>query len=204
MSDAEYEVDHDFGNVWTHGSLDAERVDDTESFVDQLDESDDSVTPPSEPALFSVLKNSRRRHILQVMLAERRRVSLADLAVQIAAEENAVPTGAVTSVQRKRVYVSLYQSHLPKLHAVGAVVYNDARKYAHPGPTLDAFAPYLTTDTPRTRWSYWYLSLALFGIVSAVITTFGAGLPAVVERSLLYVLVSGFVVVALCHTYRRL
>jgi hypothetical protein len=47
-----------------------------------------------------------------------------ELAEQIAAWENEIEVEELTSQQRKRVYVSLYQTHLPKLAEAGIVDYD--------------------------------------------------------------------------------
>lgn len=161
--------------------------------------------PPAESEVFAVLKNSRRRHILRFLIDEQRRVSLAELAVHIAACENDIPTGAVTSAQRKRVYVSLYQSHLPKLDDVGAVDYNDARKYAQAADHLDVFRPYLEEEADDPVWSQWYLTLGLVGLVGLIgslgTTLGGGGGPVVLREALLVVLTTAFLVLACYHAY---
>ena len=165
-------------------------------------ESVSSTAPPPQSDVFSILKNSRRRHVLKFLLDEQRRVSLAELAVHIAAHENDVPTGAVTSAQRKRVYVSLYQSHLPKLDEVGAVDYNDARKYAHMDEHLDAFRPYLRDDDDDTHWSHWYLALGVLGVVGSTAVSLTNERVPLLGDGLLLVLAVGFLALALFHSYR--
>jgi len=70
--------------------------------------------------IFTILKNRRRRLVLEY-LRDRESTMHGDLARHIAAIENGVSADAVTSTQRKRVYVSLYQAHLPKLDEFGAI-----------------------------------------------------------------------------------
>jgi len=159
---------------------------------------------PSGAELFTVLKNSRRRHVLQFLLEEERRVSLAELAVHIAAEENDVSPGSVTSAQRKRVYVSLYQSHLPLLDEVGAVEYNDARKYAHPVEHIEAFRPYIqpaTTTTPP--WSRWYLSVGVLGVVSSTLLATELVAVAALKSGFVLTLAVVFLLVAFLHSYSQ-
>ncbi|MFC5970133.1 hypothetical protein ACFPYI_02200 [Halomarina salina] len=165
------------------------------------DDGASETAPPPQSAVFSILKNSRRRHVLKFLLEEQRRVSLAELAVHIAAHENDIPTGAVTSAQRKRVYVSLYQSHLPKLDEVGAVDYNDARKYATADEHLDAFRPYLHDDPDDHHWSRWYLGLGLVGVAGATAGYLGNVRSALFADGLLLVLAVGFLTVALYQSY---
>lgn len=152
--------------------------------------------------LFSVLKNTRRRHVLQYILTERRRVSLAEMAVYIAAIENDISPSEVTSSQRKRVYVALYQSHLPKLHEVGAVEYNDARKYASPGEKLEAFRPYLGETEEGPYWSLGYFGLGLATTGSLGVFQFTGLSSRPVALGLLVTFVAAFVVLTAYHTYR--
>lgn len=79
--------------------------------------------------LLFLLKNSRRRQIIHYLFAhdEGNGVTLDTLATEIAAYENDVEVGEVTSNQRKRVYVGLYQEHLPRLDAEGIVEFDDHR-----------------------------------------------------------------------------
>jgi hypothetical protein len=49
------------------------------------------------------------------------------MAEYIAAKENGIETRAVSSSQRKRVYIGLYQCHLPKLADAGVVDFDKDR-----------------------------------------------------------------------------
>ncbi|ELY55415.1 hypothetical protein C491_16917 [Natronococcus amylolyticus DSM 10524] len=64
--------------------------------------------------VYEALGHSRRRYLCYTLL-ERAEWSLTDLATKIAAWENGVPEHAVTGLQRERVYVALYHTHVPKL-----------------------------------------------------------------------------------------
>lgn len=70
-----------------------------------------------------LLKNARRRRTLR-LVADDGPVDLGDLAEQIAARENDVPVSELSSSERKRVYVGLYQCHLPKLDDEGVVAFD--------------------------------------------------------------------------------
>jgi len=78
----------------------------------------------SKDTIFSMLSNQRRRYVLYYLNQEGGPVSLRDLAEQIAAWENDVPVSELDYKQRKRVYTSLHQTHLPKLDDVGIVDYD--------------------------------------------------------------------------------
>jgi hypothetical protein len=76
--------------------------------------------------IFHLLQNSRRRDVL-AYLEETEQTTLRELAEHIAASENGVSVAGLRSAQRKRVYISLYQTHLPKLAAHGVIDYDKSR-----------------------------------------------------------------------------
>jgi DNA-binding transcriptional ArsR family regulator len=79
--------------------------------------------------MFETLSNPRRREALRYlrMYEDDSPVLIRDLAEQIAAWENDISPVEVTYKQRKRVYTSLYQSHLPRLHRYGFIEYDADR-----------------------------------------------------------------------------
>jgi hypothetical protein len=91
---------------------------------------EESATEPhtlSNTVIFTVLKNRRRREALQYLRHAEGPVSLGDLAEYIAAKENDVETDQLTSAQRKRVYTTLYQCHLPMMDDADVVEYDQNR-----------------------------------------------------------------------------
>ncbi|RLM53165.1 ArsR family transcriptional regulator [Halobellus sp. Atlit-31R] len=77
--------------------------------------------------VFSVLSNSRRRHILEELDRDPE-LTLATLAEQLAAIENDCAREELTSEQRKRLYISLYQTHLPALDDAGVIDLSERRE----------------------------------------------------------------------------
>jgi hypothetical protein len=96
--------------------------------------------------IFGSLKNRRRRDVLRYLTAEAGKVRIGELAEEIAARECDKPVSHITSTERKRVYVALYQCHPPKLSDVGAVSYNQPRGTIEPGPNLPHFEHYLPAE----------------------------------------------------------
>ena len=93
------------------------------------DSSADVASPPetlSKDVLFDILKNERRRQTLE-FLREEPTTTLSDLAEHVAALENDKPIRELTSSERKRVYVGLYQCHLPKMDDAGVIDYERSR-----------------------------------------------------------------------------
>jgi hypothetical protein len=83
----------------------------------------DTVEIPVDDAL-ELLSNDRRRFAIR-HVAEAGRdgssVEIGPLAKAVASFELGVPPGQLNAKERKRVYVSLYQGHVKKLDAVGAL-----------------------------------------------------------------------------------
>lgn len=93
---------------------------------------DETGGPAARPDLpldvvFELLKNQRRRRVLRYLEEESGTVALGTLAESIAAAENDKEPRMLTSAERKRVYISLYQCHLPKLDDAGAIEFESNR-----------------------------------------------------------------------------
>lgn len=94
---------------------------------------------------FHLLQNARRRAVLRYLLArpDADRFVMRDVTEAVAAWEHDTSVGALTSDERQRVYISLYQSHLPKLDEHGVVAYDQSRGIVEPRPLLAALEPFL-------------------------------------------------------------
>jgi hypothetical protein len=108
--------------------------------------SDESVEPLSRDKIFHILQTQRRRDALRFLKEVGDTVEMRDLAEQVAAWENDTTVRALTSDERQRVYIALYQSHLPKLESEGIIRYNKSRGIVERGPLADQFDPYLDTS----------------------------------------------------------
>lgn len=96
---------------------------------------------------FGVLQNERRRRVLRHLWnREDGGASLGDLAEHVAAIENGTTPEALTAKQRKRVYVGLYQSHLPKLDEAGVVEFDQKRGEVELTERSDQLKRYLDAD----------------------------------------------------------
>lgn len=88
-------------------------------------EAQSSELPCTPDQAFGLLKNSRRRHILDT-LHDTGRAELGDMAVAIAMIEGGHEhADAVPRKERKARYVSLYQSHFPKIADTGVATLDD-------------------------------------------------------------------------------
>jgi hypothetical protein len=98
----------------------------------------------SKDAAFHLLQNSRRRAVLQYLLNQHgEKVSMREVTEQVAAWETNTPVAEISSTARQRVYVSLYQIHLPKLSDVGVIEYNRPRGMIAPTALVTVLEPYL-------------------------------------------------------------
>lgn len=71
-----------------------------------------------------LLQSRRRRDLLRYLADHDDPVPLSDVAEQMAAAENDSDPDQITPEQRKRVYISLYQNHIPQLEEAGIVEYD--------------------------------------------------------------------------------
>ena len=96
--------------------------------------------------LFFTLQNERRRLVLKYLSESEQVVEMRDVAEQVAAWEHDTTLAALTSDERQRVYIALYQSHLPKLDNVGLIEYNQSRGIIEQTQRMEQIVPYLEAD----------------------------------------------------------
>ncbi|WP_129114972.1 DUF7344 domain-containing protein [Halegenticoccus tardaugens] len=97
-------------------------------------------------ALFEALAHARRRRVLRTLDRHGTELALADLADEIAVRErNAVITEIPADVV-KRLYMSLYHTHVPKLSEADLVRYDQERDAVASGANFRRVAPFLRTD----------------------------------------------------------
>lgn len=78
--------------------------------------------------IFELLKNERRRRVIRFLNEQEDGVTTLNvLAEHIAALENDIDVSQLSSSQRKRVYIGLYQCHLPKMDEYGVVDFQKNR-----------------------------------------------------------------------------
>lgn len=134
----------------------------TEFVVDHSSEKNVAVDSPLGPDhVFKMLKNQRRRRTLRYLLEHNDSVTIGTLAEHIAALEHDTTESELTWRERKRVYIGLYQFHLPKLDGVDAITFEKARGNVAPGPATEQFRPYLELEPhEEADWSSYYVGLA--------------------------------------------
>lgn len=169
-------------------------------------DSDESLL--TKDVVFGILQNKRRRNILRYLMSVDRMVTQAELAEQIAAQENGITVAELDSTQRKRVYVALYQTHLPKLDEAGLVEYNSDRGHVRLTDVAPALKPYLEEEPaaenePSGEWNQHYLALSVVGC-GAILLTYVAGLQSLAVQTVLSLsVVAVLFVLAVLHTYSK-
>ncbi|WP_251331114.1 DUF7344 domain-containing protein [Haloplanus pelagicus] len=157
----------------------------------------------SKDTVFSILSNQRRRYVLSVLHRNSETVELRDLAERIAAWENDVTVADLDYKQRKRVYTSLHQTHLPKLDEAGIVEYDRDRGTITLADRASELDVYLADVGDRgVPWPDLYLGLsatALLFLVATWLDVFPfSSLPDLAVAGVIVVL---FAVVAVVNSY---
>lgn len=125
--------------------------------------------PLSQDQVFDLLSNSRRRFVLHYLKEADGPVRLSELAAEIAAIENEVSVDELTSQERKRTYVSLYQTHIPKLQDAGAVSYDAETGMVELASGAGEIGEYFQQQQESRPWQYYYLLLAGGGLLLYVV-----------------------------------
>jgi len=117
----------------------------------------------SKDELFRILSSGRRRYIIYFLHREGEEMSLGDLATRIAAEENERTIEDVTDAERQRVYISLYQTHLPKLQEADIVEYDDEERLVTLTDEMQRSGFFWMTEDDSPPWHRYYAILGAFG-----------------------------------------
>ena len=126
--------------------------------------------------VFEVMSSSRRRLILYHLHRRGGRAELRELARDTAEAET---EGKVDDGVVKRFYISLYQTHVPKLEEVGLVRYDGDTKEVTLTERVEDVANVLNaTESSGRRWPAYYGALAVLGGVIAVVQLSGIAPPA--------------------------
>jgi hypothetical protein len=131
-------------------------------------ETDTETEPEPEPLpldhVFEILKNQRRRYVLRHLEETEGPVSMSDLAERVAAWENDKPIEQLSSSERKRVYVGLYQCHLPKMDGMDVVSFNKPRGVIERGPNAPAVEQYLHQEEETEEWERYFVGLSAVSV----------------------------------------
>lgn len=102
----------------------------------------------SKDDVFHVLQTRRRRDVIRFLLDSDDPVRMSAVTEAVAASECETTVEDLTSAQRQRVYISLYQSHLPKLDRMGVIEYDQDQGIVRSTGLVTTFEPYLDGRVP--------------------------------------------------------
>lgn len=130
----------------------------------------------SKSEIFDLLRNQRRRFVLHYLKNHPdETVSLGNLADHVAAWEYDTAPEEVTSTQRKRVYTTLQQSHLPKMDRAGILEFDADRGTVQSTKVLEDITIYMEILPGREfAWHEYYLGLG--AVCSALMAAVWAGI----------------------------
>lgn len=124
---------------------------------------------PDRGTMFDLLSNPRRRQAIHYCKREDAPVTLSDLAEQVAAWEQDKDVDQLTSAERKRVYTSLQQTHLPTLDDAGMIEFENGEvRLTDRADKLDVYLDVVPSDS--IPWGIYYLGLSAvaFGVVAGL------------------------------------
>jgi hypothetical protein len=117
----------------------------------------------SKSEIFGVLQNDRRRCVLEI-LHNKGKQSIRSLSNEIACLESG--DEEPKSSFRKSIYVSLLQTHIPKMESLKLITYNREEDNVELLPASHDFDIYVeTVKKGDISWSQFYLGLSMFAVV---------------------------------------
>lgn len=130
--------------------------------------------------IFDILSNKRRRFLLTYLQNNDEPVTIRELSEELAAVENGTTTEALSSKERKRVYIALHQCHLPKMDNLSIVTYDQSRGAIECGENanevIHCLARINEQPEPATienpPWATFFLGLTGLGMLVLVISHF--------------------------------
>lgn len=141
----------------------------------------------SQNEVFDLVKNKRRRYVIRYLFDHGRSSSLSDVAEYIAADENDISVQELSSSQRKRVYIGLYQCHLPKMDSLGVIAYDKNRGTIELQDSTSQLLPYLDVEKEEgaedaeRNGVVLVIAACIAGLVS--LGTLGIGRPAAISAT---------------------
>lgn len=158
----------------------------------------------SETQVFEILQNPRRRYILSYLAREGGEAEFSDLVDHVSYKENNISVDELTDSQRRRVYVSLTQAHIPQLEEAGIVNYHDDRGVVERRPRASQVERYMDNQTDESKpWPVFYFALALVAsgaVASHWINSSGSMFALTLTVSILLLVLS---IVHFAYSYSR-
>lgn len=154
----------------------------------------------TQDVVFDILSSPRRRYVLYYLRTKEGPVQLTDLAEEVAAWENDTEPPDITEQERKRVYVSLYQTHIPRLAQAGLINYDKDSGQITLAKKAASIDQYLDSSEQTYPWQQVYLGLA---VVSAALLAATAVFEIIPELVAATLVIFAFVSAVVIHTAIR-
>lgn len=150
----------------------------------------------SQDVVFDILSSPRRRYMIHYLRSNEGKEEVTELAKHVAAWEYEVDLEALTDQQQKRVYVSLYQTHVPKLADIGVVTYDEETRMVELTDRASNVEAYVSSDTTSDQpWPWYYLTLSGLGFVVLAFAGFDvpplAGVPDIFPAAVVAIVFAG-------------
>ena len=123
--------------------------------------------------IHSLIGNQRRLLLLRELTEVGDEATVRELSERLAAKETG--TWPPPRAARQSVYVSLIQTHLPKLDNAGLIEYDEDGKSVRLCSEIRRIEPYLDApqEEPERPWPFYYAAAAGLGMVVALAVTVG-------------------------------
>lgn len=123
--------------------------------------SGDDTETLTQNRVFDLLSNARRRFVLHYLSRQDGPVELRQLADEVARWETG--SESLSRQERKRVYVSLYQSHIPRLVDAGIVEFDSESGLVRLVDNVAEINRYIDGGERERSWPVYYLAAAVLG-----------------------------------------
>jgi hypothetical protein len=148
-----------------------------------------------------ILQNNRRRLVLEYLHETGGTVELSVIADHVTATENDTDVSSITSTERKRVYVGLYQFHLPKMADMGVIDYDQDRgEVSLTDCGKELYEDHDGQQVPGRRWYLAYLGVAGGGLLAVTASLWFCTAPLTTALFAVQTVVLGCL--ALVHAHR--
>jgi hypothetical protein len=115
----------------------------------------------SQNGAYDILSNERRRFVLSYLSRVDGPVELGELAEEIGRWETG--SESLSRKERKRVYVSLYQTHIPRLADAGVIEYDSETGLVRLVERARDIGRYVGKPTEDREWPIYYLTVVVAG-----------------------------------------
>lgn len=151
----------------------------------------------SQDVIFQLLSSDRRRFVLNYLEETSSEVTLDEISTAMATHENDVDLEDLETQAKKRAYISLYQTHVPRMAEHGVVEYDSDTGNVHLTPKADPVLAHLTdpeeSGPPRPEL---YL---LTGAIGLVVLLLSGTVEAVSPSTVAWALSLSIFSIALVH-----